>query len=235
MTRFFEHIDRIVYINLDERPDRDQDIRREFERLRVPPKKIQRFPAIRHETGAIGCSMSHARVMELAVAGGWRNVLVLEDDFSFIRDTEKIDEVIRSFFSRFPGDSWDVLNLTRGYHQRFEPAGVPWLRRVVDVSTTSGFLVNGHFYRELLDNFREGLERLSSDPTDREAFCIDRYWRHLMPRSAWYITVPSLGYQREGFSTIENRPVDYRSFDGTLAVPEALPTRSLLRARKLKR
>ena len=80
-----EHIDKIIYINLDSREDRKHEILEEFKRLQIPEDKIIRFTAIRHETeGAIGCSQSHIAVLKMAIENNWKNYMVLEDDFNFI-------------------------------------------------------------------------------------------------------------------------------------------------------
>ena len=217
MVRFFEHIDKIIYINLDSREDRNREIQEEFKRLQVPEDKIIRFSAIRHVTeGAIGCSQSHIAVLKMAMENNWKNYMVLEDDFNFIPDATFIDNVFDHFFTQFPGDSWDVLNLARGFHQDCKDTHVKYVQKVFDVSTTSGFLVNRHFYKTLEPNFIKGFEHLCEDPKNHPSFCIDRFWRHLMPSSNWYITNPSVGYQRTGHSSIGGYVVDYIPFDKTL-------------------
>jgi glycosyl transferase family 25 len=217
MVRFFEHIDKIIYINLDSREDRNREIQEEFKRLQIPEDKIIRFSAIRHETeGAIGCSQSHIAVLKMAMENNWKNYLVLEDDFNFIPDTTFIDHVFDHFFTQFPGDSWDVLNLARGFHQDFKDTNVKYVQKVFDVSTTSGFVVNRHFYNTLLPNFIKGFEHLCREPKNHPMYCVDRYWNRIMALSNWYITNPSVGYQRTGHSSIGGYVVDYIQYDKTL-------------------
>ena len=216
MVRFFEHIDKIIYINLDDREDRKKELMEECKRLQIPEDKIIRFPAIRRLHGAIGCSQSHIEVLNMAIENKWKNYMVLEDDFNFINDTEFIDKVVEHFFQKFQGNSWDVLNFARGYHQKFAATNVKYIQKVLDVSTTSCFIVNQHFYQILLRNFTDGFERLKHDPMNNPAYCIDRYWNKLMPQSNWYIINPSIGYQRKGLSSIGGCVVDYIPFDKTL-------------------
>jgi glycosyl transferase, family 25 len=217
MVRFFEHIDKIIYINLDCREDRNREIQEEFKRLQIPEDKIIRFSAIRHESeGAIGCSQSHIAVLKMAIENNWKNYMVLEDDFNFIPDAEFIDKVFDHFFTQFPGDSWDMLNLARGFHQDFKDTHVKYVQKVYDVSTTSGFLVNSHFYNTLLPNFIKGFEHLCREPKNHPMYCVDRYWNRIMALSNWYITNPSVGYQRTGHSSIGGYVVDYIQYDKTL-------------------
>ena len=217
MVRFFEHIDKIIYINLDNREDRRREITEEFNRLQIPQDKIIRFSAVRHETeGAIGCSQSHIQVLKMAMENNWKNYMVLEDDFNFIPDTTFIDNVFDHFFTQFPGDSWDVLNLARGFHQDFANTDKKYIQKVYDVSTTSGFVVNHHFYNTLFHNFVKGFENLCQEPKNHPMYCIDRYWNRLMALSNWYITNPSVGYQRTSHSSIGGYVVDYIQYDKTL-------------------
>lgn len=216
MVRFFEHIDKIIYINLDHREDRKREMMEECKRMQIPEDKIIRFPAIHHQDGAIGCSMSHIEVLKIAMENKWKNYMVLEDDFNFINDMEFIDKVVGHFFEKFPENSWDVLNFTRGYYQECKDTPVKYIQKVLDVSTTSAFIVNQHFYSTLLTNFMDGFEQFKRNSDKHWIFSIDRYWNKLMPTSNWYITNPSIGYQRIGLSSISNCITDYTSFDKTL-------------------
>jgi glycosyl transferase family 25 len=215
--RFFEHIDKIIYINLDESKDRKNEILKEFNRLQIPEDKIIRFSAIRNiSEGAIGCYQSHIAVLKMAIENNWKNYMVLEDDFNFIPDIEFIDNVFEYFFRQFRDNSWDVLNLTRGYYQDFKDTDKKYIQKVFDVSAASGYVVNCHFYKILLHNFITGYEHLCREPKEHPMYCIDRYWRHLMRISNWYIINPSVGYQRSGYSIIGGRDVNYLSYDKTL-------------------
>jgi glycosyl transferase family 25 len=216
MVRFFEHIDKIIYINLDNRKDRKREMMAECRRLQIPEHKIIRFPAIRHHVGAIGCSKSHIEVLNIAIKNNWKNYMVLEDDFHFINDTEFVDNVVNHFFESFPGHSWDVLNCSRGYFQDCTDTSVKYVQKVLDVSTTSCYIVNQHFYQTLLHHFIEGYEQFRLDPNNHSTYAIDRYWTKIMPLSNWYITNPSIGYQRTGLSSILGYVVNYIQFDKTL-------------------
>ena len=215
-NRFFNKIDKIVYINLDKREDRKKEIMNEFNRLEIPADKIIRFSAISHNKGEIGCSMSHIEVIKMAKKNNWNNILILEDDFNFINDVEFIDRIFNYFFDTYPNNSWDVINLNRGYFQKFQDSGNKYFFKVIDVSTTSGYMVNNHFYDTLLNNFEEGCKQLIST-YDTSKYSIDRYWNKLQCISNWYMFNPSIGYQRVGFSDLCNQVVNYIEFDKTVS------------------
>lgn len=216
MVRFFEQIDKIIYINLDDREDRKREIIEECKRMQIPEDKIIRFSAIPHHEGAIGCSKSHIEVLTMAMKNNWKNYMILEDDFHFINDTEFVDKVINHFFESFPADSWDVLHCSRGYFQECTDTSVKYIQKVRDMSTCSCLIVNQHFYQTLFHNFMKGYEQLCLTPNNHSVYAIDRYWKKLMPESNWYITNPSIGYQRIGLSSICGYIVDYIQYDKTL-------------------
>ena len=70
-------IDKVVYINLDHRTDRNEHMKRMTKTFR---DKVSRFSAIRNERGIIGCSMSHIEVLKIAIRENYENILILEDD-----------------------------------------------------------------------------------------------------------------------------------------------------------
>jgi glycosyl transferase family 25 len=225
--RFYEFIDKIVYINLDSRPDRDSQITSEFKRLKIPENKILRFSGIQNKIGHIGCYSSHINVMQLAIKNNWKNCLVLEDDFKFIDDIELIDQIFTYFFNNFDNNYWDILNLARGYYQNIKDIGIPYIQKVCDVSTTSGFLANNKIYKELLSNLIEGLSIYKQDPTKEYYSAIDRNWTRLLYYKNWFITYPSLGYQRESFSDISNCNVSYLQYDNTISVIDCLKSQKI--------
>ena len=214
MNTFFDKIDKIVYINLDSRPDRKEKMILQFNKFNIPEHKIIRFNAIKHKFGMIGCSLSHIEVLRIALTNDWSNVLILEDDFNFIDNNTLINDVINNFFDTFQ-NNWDVLNLTRGYYQNFTNIGIKYFQKINDVSSAAGYLVNRHMYDNILDNMITGCDMLIKTKNDT-LYCVDRYWTNLLKTARWYITVPSLGYQRSDYSDISKMNVDYTILDKTL-------------------
>lgn len=226
--RFYDLIDKIVYINLDNRTYRNSQIISEFKRLEIPENKILRVSAIPNKIcGHLGCSASHIKVIELAIENDWKNYLVLEDDFKFIDDIELVDKIFIYFFNNFDDKYWDVLNLSRGYYKNIKDIGIPYIQKVYDVSTTSGFLVNNKIYNELLNNFVEGLSIFKQDITQEEKYAIDRYWNKLLFNKNWFITNPSLGYQRDSYSDISNISVSYFQYDDSLNIIDLLKNQEI--------
>jgi len=94
----------ILLINLDNRPDRLEKIQENF---RDWPK-LEKVSAIRHESGAEGCRLSHLKCLELARQRNYPWVLVLEDDCLVNPDSlERFNNILPSLWIR--RESFDVF------------------------------------------------------------------------------------------------------------------------------
>ena len=85
-------IEKIVYINLDHRIDRNNSIR---ETLKDYLHKTIRFSAIREKYGPLGATKSHIAVLEMAISQGWKNVLIMEDDMVWKNKNPLLEELIK--------------------------------------------------------------------------------------------------------------------------------------------
>jgi glycosyl transferase family 25 len=90
------NIDKIFYINLEKRKDRREEIEKELDTFGL---NYERFEAI--ETpgfGILGCGISHLSVLKLAKERKYKNILILEDDFTFIVSKEEFEKSLNLFF-----------------------------------------------------------------------------------------------------------------------------------------
>ena len=221
MSDWINNIDKIVYINLDNRIDRNVQILNEFKRLHIPATKFIRLSAIRNQNGAIGCTLSHIKVIQMAIDNKWQNVMVLEDDFNFIDDEKYINNSINYLYNDFKkiDNDWQIVSLSRGARQDMNNINENYLYKAIAVSTTAGYIVNSNFYNILLTNYKEGLIKLMKE-SNKEHYTLDAYWIKLQPLSKWYVFNPSLGYQRESYSDIEGKLVEYLRYDKTIQFKE---------------
>lgn len=194
----WEFLDKVIYINLDERVDRRMEM---MEVLSViPENKIVRLLAIKYSPGNIGCTMSHIKALKLAIKNNWKNVLILEDDAGWNNYEQGYNKLV-SLLKRYP--NYDVITLGNTFSQ-FDKSSA----RIFRGQTTSGYLVNGHYFKKLLSNFEEGLKLLLETSLCIN-YCIDVYWNKLMKVDNWYIVNPALVVQRPSKSNIEGTMVDY--------------------------
>ncbi len=202
----FDKIDRVYFINLDDRVDRRYQLEQEFKRMNIDPKKIQRVPGVLAKIGAMGCSQAHLNVLLDCKKNGYRNCLVVEDDLTFKGTRQHTHGQLHRLWSL--GIKWDVVMF--GSHTiEYEKTDFSFLLRVFRGQTTSGYLVNGHYLDTLIENFQTGLAKLQAVGTHFTEFCIDVYWRTLQKKDLWFTFHPVLAYQRDSYSDIEKRMVSY--------------------------
>jgi glycosyl transferase family 25 len=192
-----ELIEKVVYINLERRKDRLVQIQQELSIF--PPEKVQRFDAISHEKGLIGCVKSHIAVLELAISQNWKNVLIVEDDLKWSSNFS--DMVLRNLLSQ----PYDVIGLGGtlvNYNRNTYRASF--------FSTTTAYVISNHYYPVLLQNFKEGCQKLI-ESYEPQKYALDRYWQQIQSRDNWYIIMPPICIQRPSYSDIENTDVNYDS------------------------
>lgn len=191
-----DFVEKVVYINLEHRTDRREEVENELLKI-FPSEKIVRFNAIKHEKGGIGCSMSHIGALELAITNKWKNVLIVEDDMQW-RDYDKQLDL----FLKLVKIQHDVIMLS-GHEVNYDTKSY----RLKNCCARTAYLVENHYYKTLLDNFKNGLFALNKEYINK--FRGDRYWNQLQQRDRWYIVMPQICVQRCSFSDIEKKSVNY--------------------------
>lgn len=203
----FDSFDQIYYINLDKRPDRKEQILSELRRMDVNMNKVTRIAGVISKFGAHGCSLAHLNCLNDCIKRKYKNCLILEDDFIFTHDRQKTHNLLNQFFDT--GELWDVI-LFGGGVMKHENTEYDFFVKILDAQTTSGYAVNTHYIQTLQKNFDESSKLLGKHPRPIPRYCIDMYWKRLQPRDNWFIITPKLGYQREGYSDIEKKNVNYK-------------------------
>jgi hypothetical protein len=185
----------IIYINLEHRTDRKQQIELELSRFKG---SVERLNATPHAIGGIGCSMSHIRALQRAKQAGWPHVLILEDDAMFTNIKEGDISL-----SKLISEPYDVILLC-GAYASYNPSTC----RVISSQTATAYLVHSNYYDTLISNFKSGLEQLIRTNIYNK-YALDQYWKLLQPRDKWYIVLPTMCIQRPSYSDIEKKNVDY--------------------------
>ena len=202
--------DILYYINLDRRPERNEQMKKELAKTNIDPSKINRITACDMPSfGALGCTKSHIDILTrfLQTDDSIQTCIVLEDDFGFIQDQNQINNSIDQFLIDFK-DKWDVfylaLNLIQG-----EKTEQPYAVRVRRAFTTAGFVVHKRFAQTLLDNFKESAFLLEKEGRYVPTLCLDNYMGRLQAVTRWYTVSPRIGLQLPSYSDIERRNVNY--------------------------
>ena len=184
---------------MDARTDRRSALLKEFDRVGFPNDKIIRFPASSYNgCPNSGCLLSHANVLEMAYDMDLQNVLILEDDFIFIDDIQKIHADIKAFFEL--NIQWDVVMLTTCAAVVSEPTN-QLISKISSSGNGAGYLVNRSMMLELSTLFKSNVENLYSTK-QHWVYQNDILWKTIMPSSQWYMFNHYLGYQKEGYSDL---------------------------------
>jgi GR25 family glycosyltransferase involved in LPS biosynthesis len=208
------NLPRIYYINLDHRTDRNTEFLSEMNKLRqhLPDLQVTRVPAIKHETGAIGCGMSHCKALEMFLATNDETAIVMEDDYQLY--DKMIPMLCEYLQSRSIPEGGDILLLAANLRQQ-----QPWRREFIRVHrsfTTSGYWLNRKIAEALLRLWEcvTTLHTISiRQPEPR--YCIDVSWWELMHPDSPFVflamtpLIGQIGHQRPGYSDIERRCVNY--------------------------
>ena len=190
------------YINLLSRPDRKQHVENQLNSIGI---NAERFNAIKMPNGAIGCSMSHLKIIEIAKANNWEHILIVEDDILFT-DPNLFVTQFNKFLSNIK--TFDVVLLAGNNIPPYTKIN-DYCVKVSHCQTTTGYLVQQHYYDILIKNYKEGILRLMKEPENHRLYAIDKYWFNLQAIHNWYLITPLTVTQREDYSDIEKRPTNY--------------------------
>jgi glycosyl transferase family 25 len=198
-----EDIKHVYYINLEHRVDRKQSVESELQSVSL---QGTRFNAIKTKHGAIGCSMSHLKILQEAQYYQWDHVLIVEDDIQFLQP-DVFKRQINSFFEQH--HDWDVVLISGNNVPPYQAIDDTCVK-VSRCQTTTGYLVNGHYIDTLIQNIREGITLLVQHPSDTRKYAIDIFWFKLQQQDRWFLIIPLTVVQHEGYSDIEQRFTNYR-------------------------
>jgi len=199
---WFKHA---LFINLDDRVDRLDHALNEFDKMNM---QVERVSAIKNKHGAIGCTMSHIKCLQLAKKREYEYVFICEDDITFL-DPQKLKENFELFQTHIHENiKWDVLIVGGNNVPPYQKL-TDFCSRVFSCQTTTGYIVRKHFYDTLITNFKESAENLMKHPENGREFALDIYWKRLQQKHMWLMLTPPTVSQYESYSDIENRNVNY--------------------------
>jgi glycosyl transferase family 25 len=191
----FDDIRHVLYINLDDRPDRKAEVDAELRRVGFTPQRVSgfRIPG----NGLRGCNLSHIKCLEMAKRNNWSHVLICEDDALFRTDIQMVQERITRCLQRHR--DWDVITL--GPNVREAEYMDDCTARVFKSWCAAAYIVRQEYYDVLLHTFKSAT---------RGNIIADATWSHLSSRDRWYTVLPLMVVQRPSKSDLEDTMVDYR-------------------------
>lgn len=203
-------------INLPRRPDRLKAALEEFEKIGVTPKIVEgvdghTLPLPDGWTagaGAYGCSLSHRRIIEDTISAGRNEVIVFEDDVTFVPN---FNARFQEFMARVPPD-WDAVFIGGQHMEPPENVGNGVLK-AANVHRTHGYILRGEYMRFIY-------QKWASEPGH-----VDHVWgRH---QREWKVYTPDkwLCGQSAGASDISGRKLTERYWQPRRVAQRPLPPR----------
>ena len=205
MVTCLKDITNIFYINLEHRIDRKEHV--ESQLFKIGLKNFERFNAINMENGAIGCSMSHLKLLQQAFKNKLDHILIVEDDIHFL-NPELFERQFDAFLKN-QDFNWDVVLLAGNNMPPYETINDTCVK-VSRCQTTTGYLVNGHYIEKLMNNVKIGLTNLIREPEKHAQYAVDKHWFALQEVNNWFLITPLTVVQREDYSDIEKRVTNYQ-------------------------
>jgi GR25 family glycosyltransferase involved in LPS biosynthesis len=184
----------IHVINLIERNDKKLYIEKQ---LKVLGLEYKLFSAKKHQNPKRGCLESHLTIIKNAQKGNEKQILILEDDAKFIHSYKAL---------KSPPPNWDMIYLGGTCHRIMDRKYSGYAR--VQTWTTHAYIIN-------LEN-KNLINKLVTDLENYEGE-IDRYYLDkIHPNFNVYMCDPMIVIQKEGFSDIEGKEVNYDFMQHTL-------------------
>lgn len=201
----------IYYINLKHREDRKEELLKQLKKLDTLNNTkfvIERIDAVKHVKGGIGCGESHIKALKKATYNNLNQVIIMEDDIDI-----KLKE-INNYFKKIQNNlNWDVFIMSgHGHKKKINDT----INQVLNVQTTGMYIIKNHYYEKLQNCFQESVDNMKrryekGKDIKYSKWAIDQNWKKLQQQDTWLTLNTNLGFQREDYSDIENKKVNYDS------------------------
>ena len=150
--------------------------------------------------------MSHLEVLKLAKKKDWDYITVFEDDVEFLNPNETLKKINNIFNSNI---KWNVIILGGNNSLPYKKINDDCIQ-VFNCQTTTAYIVKKEYYDKLIDHWTEGLNNLIRT-NDSPKYALDITWKQLQNIDTFLLVIPINVVQRESYSDIENRNVNYKN------------------------
>ena len=156
--------------------------------------------------GRVGFTLSHIKCLEMAIKENFDHIFICEDDITFTRPN-KFTNNLNMFLNnnKINRDVCIIAGNMVPPYQKMEKYCV----KISRCQTTTGYIVKNHYFKTLLQNYKEGLEKLLREPNKHREYAIDKYWFNLQLKDNWVFIIPPTVVQKEGYSDIEGKNINY--------------------------
>lgn len=192
------YFDKILIINLKHREDRKKEMLEQLNRFNINKDKVIFIDAIYNkENGALGCTASHIKCLEYSIKNDLDNVIILEDDYNFIKQIDLFNNELIKFL--IYNINWDVLLLNMSEHG-------PPINIKINIDnvylnlwshSAAAYILKKSIFKDRLINLKKSLYS-GLGPHDF-------HWNNLKIKYNWYVIKNILGSQRASYSDIEKK------------------------------
>jgi len=198
----FINISNDVYvINLDNRPDRLQNIVNYFSDYLT----LYRISAIKHDDGAKGCALSHISIIKMAKEKNLPTVLILEDD-CMPTESFYLWPQIKQWLDNNK-DKWDLYVGGNSYYAWNDNNTIKPLCKLDSIKLYRTKAQSSHFYywnSTAYDSYLE-LENELDNGGIADLWANNQNFKIIS-------SVPFIAVQSKDYSNIENRNIDYSNY-----------------------
>ena len=195
-----------LYINLDERQDREKHINNLKNKYDFF-KNMVREPAVKKNIGYYGCTLSHINCLEKLKTSPDKYVMVMEDDLT-IRDPDNFKLFISDFENIKDTDMWDVIVMTpRGE----TVCDVSYnFKKIIKTQTATCYIIKTEFIPRVLESLYESKTRIENGVRQGLA-ALDVVWKPLQLESNFLYYSKLFASQVAQYSSIEKKHINYHS------------------------
>lgn len=200
MNNSFDFFDEIYCINLDERVDRWEHAKLEFEKIGILDK-VKRFSAIKNIDGRVGIIQSNLAIIKIAKEKKLKNVLVFEDDVEFIVDNPQ--EVLQKTINQIGDIKWHLFYLGANTHDKllkFKPN----LILLKNAFAVHSMAYSEHMYDLFINKYNK-IQNINKFDDILDVFLA----KIIQEKYICLMTHPMMTTQMNSYSDIEKRNVDY--------------------------
>jgi GR25 family glycosyltransferase involved in LPS biosynthesis len=185
----------IYLINLEERKDRLEKMKVEFQKLNL---NFEIFKAIKNNNGALGCTLSHIECLKMAKNNNFDYCMICEDDAEFYIYKKQIDFYVNEFIAN---KNFKVLNLICNVEKNNISKYNDIFNTSNKILTTTCYVVKKEYYDNLIYNFEYSRDNLIP---------LDVTWQELQKKDIFVFPNFNCGNQFKSYSDIQKKHVNYK-------------------------
>jgi len=195
----FDYFREIYCINLDRRFDRWDKVQKEFEKVGILDR-VQRVSGEVHKDGRIGLIKSFLKIFKDVKERNVENVLIFEDDVSFINNPV---ENLKKAIEQVGNFQWYLFYLGANTHEKCNIIR-PNLILLRNAFSAHAVAYNNKIYDQIIERFEKTNEIKSQYDINDVFFCTE-----IQNKKTSFCVNPIIATQIPSYSDLEKKFVDY--------------------------